>query len=264
MPEFTPTQGKYLAFIHSYTNLHGRPPAESEIATAMRVMPPSVNQMIRTLEQRGLISRVPGKPRSVQILLPEDEIPVWKRGGVVAPNPKAKKGATKRTGSKSKSNAQTPVELLVLDAILYSGPIGDEFEGKRISRIIEIRADQTLADFHVALFHAFDRNEERPYEFNFGSRRFDPEGKNFGNPKLLKQRNKSLGHKLKSYDGDVREVIMSDLGLVIHKTFGYCFDFENEIEWFHFISLQKREQAIATVEYPRLRRRIGKSPPQYS
>ncbi len=35
MADFTPTQGRYLAFIHAYTNLHGYAPAESEIATAM-------------------------------------------------------------------------------------------------------------------------------------------------------------------------------------------------------------------------------------
>jgi hypothetical protein len=29
MADFTPTQGRYLAFIRAYTNLHGYPPAES-------------------------------------------------------------------------------------------------------------------------------------------------------------------------------------------------------------------------------------------
>ena len=45
MAELTPTQGRYLAFIHAYTKLHGYPPAESEIAAAMCVSPPSVKQM---------------------------------------------------------------------------------------------------------------------------------------------------------------------------------------------------------------------------
>jgi len=43
MADFTPTQGRYLAFIRAYTTLHGFPPAESEIAAAICVSPPSVN-----------------------------------------------------------------------------------------------------------------------------------------------------------------------------------------------------------------------------
>src|SRR3954462_14790783 len=77
MAAFTPTQGRYLAFIHAYTSLHGYPPAEAEIAAAMCVSPPSVNQMVKTLEKRGLISRQPGLPRSIQVLVPEEEIPRW-------------------------------------------------------------------------------------------------------------------------------------------------------------------------------------------
>ena len=77
MADFTPTPSRYLAFIHAYTNVHGYPPAESEIATAMRVSPPSVNQMIKMLEKKGLIERQPGQPRSLRVIIPEDEIPPW-------------------------------------------------------------------------------------------------------------------------------------------------------------------------------------------
>src|SRR5213076_2906566 len=91
MADFTPTQGRYLAFIHAYTNLHGYPPAESEIAAAMCVSPPSVNQMVKTLEKKGLIQRQPGQSRTIQVLVPENEIPAWnkrkpaRRAGTVAP-----------------------------------------------------------------------------------------------------------------------------------------------------------------------------------
>src|SRR5271157_5047186 len=77
MATFTPTQGRYLAFIHAYSTLHGYPPAEAEIAAAMCVSPPSVNQMVKALEKKGLILRHPGQPRSIQLLLSEDEIPPW-------------------------------------------------------------------------------------------------------------------------------------------------------------------------------------------
>src|SRR5437667_9951575 len=77
MADFTATQGRYLAFIRAYTNLHGYAPAESEIAAAMCVSPPSVNQMVKMLEKKGLILRHPGQPRSLQVLVPEDQIPAW-------------------------------------------------------------------------------------------------------------------------------------------------------------------------------------------
>src|SRR5208282_2113501 len=52
---FTPRQGQYLAFIHLYTRLHRRPPAETEMQDYFRVSPPSVHQMVLTLEQAGFI-----------------------------------------------------------------------------------------------------------------------------------------------------------------------------------------------------------------
>ena len=78
MAEVTPTQGRYLAYIHAYTDGFGLPPAESEIAEAMGVSPPSVNQMMKTLERKGLIRRQSGVPRSIEILVADDAIPKWK------------------------------------------------------------------------------------------------------------------------------------------------------------------------------------------
>ena len=79
MTEFTPTQGRYLSFIHAYTEGFGHPPAESEIGKAMKVSPPSVNQMMKTLEKKGFIRRRSGVARSIEILLPPDSIPKWKK-----------------------------------------------------------------------------------------------------------------------------------------------------------------------------------------
>ena len=57
MTDFTPTQGRYLAYIHAYSEGFGLPPAESEVAAAIGVSPPSVNQMLKTLEKKALIRR---------------------------------------------------------------------------------------------------------------------------------------------------------------------------------------------------------------
>ena len=73
--KYTYKQGQYLAFIHLYSKLHKRPPSESDIQMHFRVTPPSVHQMILTLEAHGLISRIPWTPRSIQVLVPKEELP---------------------------------------------------------------------------------------------------------------------------------------------------------------------------------------------
>jgi Mn-dependent DtxR family transcriptional regulator len=73
--KFTKLQGQYLAFIDAYTKVHRTPPAETDIQQYFGVTPPSVHQMILTLEKHGLVSRVPGKSRSVSVLVPRAELP---------------------------------------------------------------------------------------------------------------------------------------------------------------------------------------------
>ena len=46
-----------MAFIHAYTLVLGRPPAEADLQRFFRVTPPSVHQMVLTLERSGLIRR---------------------------------------------------------------------------------------------------------------------------------------------------------------------------------------------------------------
>jgi DNA-binding MarR family transcriptional regulator len=72
---FTEKQGQYLAFIHTYTLLNRRPPAEADFQRFFEVTPPTVHQMIVELERRGLISRIPGQPRTIKVMLPDDEVP---------------------------------------------------------------------------------------------------------------------------------------------------------------------------------------------
>lgn len=72
---FTRLQGQYLAFIRAYTLIHRRSPAEADMQRFFGVTPPSVHQMVLTLEKRGLIERVPGVARSVRLLLQADELP---------------------------------------------------------------------------------------------------------------------------------------------------------------------------------------------
>jgi Mn-dependent DtxR family transcriptional regulator len=74
--KFTPKQGQYLAFIYAYTHVNGRPPAEADMQRRFRVTAPSVHQMVLTLERTGLIRRQPGVPRSIEVLVPPELLPI--------------------------------------------------------------------------------------------------------------------------------------------------------------------------------------------
>jgi hypothetical protein len=72
---YTPGQGEFLAFIHDYTKLHGQPPSEGDMLRHLGTSPPSIHQMVVTLEKRGLIERAHGQPRSIRLLLPQERLP---------------------------------------------------------------------------------------------------------------------------------------------------------------------------------------------
>jgi DNA-binding MarR family transcriptional regulator len=75
MKAYTHKQGQYLAFIYYYSKIHGCAPSEAELQQYFRVSPPSVHQMILTLEARGLIERTPGQARSIHLLIRREELP---------------------------------------------------------------------------------------------------------------------------------------------------------------------------------------------
>jgi repressor LexA len=72
---FTSRQGQFLAFIHAYTKLHGQLPAEGEMERHFKVSPSAIHDMILLWEKKKLISRVPGVPRSIRVLLPPEQLP---------------------------------------------------------------------------------------------------------------------------------------------------------------------------------------------
>jgi DNA-binding MarR family transcriptional regulator len=75
---FTEKQGQYLAFIHAYSCMFRRPPAEADMQRHFRVSPPSVHQMVLTLVRAGLIRRQPGVPRSIELLVAPETLPTLK------------------------------------------------------------------------------------------------------------------------------------------------------------------------------------------
>jgi repressor LexA len=72
---FTPRQGQFLAFIHLYWKQHRQAPAEIDLVRYFRLTPPAVHDMIVRLHELGLIMREPGRPRSVRVAIPEEEVP---------------------------------------------------------------------------------------------------------------------------------------------------------------------------------------------
>lgn len=75
LSSFTTLQGQYLAFIYTYTKLNRRAPAEADMQRYFRVTPPTVHRMVMELEKRGLLSRQPHQPRSIQLLIPPELLP---------------------------------------------------------------------------------------------------------------------------------------------------------------------------------------------
>ena len=73
---FSDKQGQYLAFIHAYTKLNRRPPADADFQRFFSVSPPSVHSMILALKRRALIRRVPGVARSIELLVSPELLPV--------------------------------------------------------------------------------------------------------------------------------------------------------------------------------------------
>ena len=75
-PSFTAKQGQYLAFMYAYTRVTGRAPAEADLQRYFGVTPPSVHQMVLTLERAGLIRRRPGVARSIEVLVAPERLPI--------------------------------------------------------------------------------------------------------------------------------------------------------------------------------------------
>lgn len=72
---FTDLQGQYLAFIHAYRKLHRVAPAEQDMERYFGVTPPTVHRMVMELEKRGLITRIPRKARSIELLIAPQRLP---------------------------------------------------------------------------------------------------------------------------------------------------------------------------------------------
>ena len=155
---------------------------------------------------------------------------------------------------------QGNVRLYTLEVFLLSGPITEKFAKKNpvVSRTIQMRGDQTLADLHHALFDAFGRWEEHLYEFQFGKGPMDPQGPRYVLPSALQ----SERGEDNSPAGRVDTTTIESLGLKVGDRFGYWFDFGDD--WWHQINVEAVEDRVPRGKFPKVTKKVGKSPPQYA
>jgi DNA-binding MarR family transcriptional regulator len=71
----TRTQGQLVAYVYWYTKVHRIPPSENEVAEFLGVRGPSAHRMIVRLHGSGFLSRTPGRPRTLKVLLSRDRLP---------------------------------------------------------------------------------------------------------------------------------------------------------------------------------------------
>jgi hypothetical protein len=155
--------------------------------------------------------------------------------------------------AKQKSKVQD-ARLITLDVFLFEGPISEKFarKNKTVSRTIEICGSQTLEELHECIFDAFDRFDGHMYEFQFGGKGpDDPKAKRYVLPSV----------KDKSTAGDLTRTTIGELGLKVNDIFGYLFDYGDS--WYHQINVVAATDAAPSGKYPRVTKRVGKSPPQY-
>jgi hypothetical protein len=145
--------------------------------------------------------------------------------------------------------------LYTVEVALINGPLTEAFVEKNpvVTRTIQVRGDQTLADLHDAIFDAFDRDDEHMYEFQFGKKPMDHKGPRYTLAGPFAEEMEG--------DGDVEETTLAALGLKTGQRFFYWFDFGDD--WWHQITVKAIEDEVPKGKYPKVTERVGESPPQY-
>jgi repressor LexA len=120
----TARQGEYLAFIHRFTQKCGVAPSYEEIAAHFGTSSPAVNGMIKTLERRALLARIPGATRSLRVLAPASLLPDSDFG------PRARRTARGDEGAEVPLvEAVVAAALAVLQVAIPKLSVGDQASG---------------------------------------------------------------------------------------------------------------------------------------
>src|SRR5579871_517819 len=282
-----PQQGLWIGLVISHTD---------DFVLAYRTIeePPTVNDLAQLLAEamRRPLVEFSHRPRTLYVrqrpewaeLVPhlkqvgiqvvyQDKLPKWDdafgdlyaqvEGNEPKGRPKSRKEPPMARKSSSPVKLHNPaekgnVQLYTLEVFLLSGPISEKFAKKNptISRTIQMRGDQTLEDLHHAIFDAFGRWEEHMYEFQFGKGPMDPKAPRYVLP------NADDMDDGKRPAGRVDQTTIGSLGLEVGRSFGYWFDFGDD--WWHQINVTAIEEKVPAGKYPKVTKKVGKSPPQYA
>lgn len=145
--------------------------------------------------------------------------------------------------------------VYVLEVSITEGLMDEEFAESNpvISRTIEIEGLSTLEQLHKVIFKAFDREEEHLYEFQLDSDAQDPD-KRFILEEMDEEEEEDCGF--------VEHTTLNELHLEEGDTIGYLFDYGDL--WLHEIDVKMIKQVEEGVKYPRIVKKVGKSPLQYA
>ncbi len=228
MTDFTPTQGRYLAYIHAYSEGFGLPPAESEIAGAIGVSPPSVNQMMKTLEKKALIRREPGVPRSIEILIARDAIPKWKGKRITR---------TMKVWTLEKPAMHNARRASGRNAAVYRFKITLKDADPAIWRRIETK-DVTLEKLHELIQTAMGWTNSHLHQFEIADSRYT-------DPRFMMDDFDDFGAI--DYSGMRVSELVSEHGAKLRM--GYEYDFGDG--WQHEVVLEKVTESEPGIRYPR-------------
>jgi hypothetical protein len=171
--------------------------------------------------------------------------------------------AAKSTKKRKRKKPDTRgTRLYTLDVELVAGRTTEEFddENPTVSRAIQIRGDQTLEDLHWAIFDAFDRFDEHLCEFQFGSRPQGRKNKRYVLPMDMEDPWLGFGGPEETPE-DLTRTTIESLGLRRRRRFWYWFDFGDD--WWHRIEVVDVDDTVPRGKFPKVVKRVGKSPPQY-
>ncbi|NJL51424.1 MAG: plasmid pRiA4b ORF-3 family protein [Hydrococcus sp. SU_1_0] len=218
------------------------------------------NPLIWMVSVNGLIMDIRNAPREIQVeAFEKGFIPYLPGDRKLEPEPEPETEPEVNQQLETKQEKLIEDRVYVLEVFLISGNVTEKFieQNPVISRIIEIRSEQTLKTLHQTIFKAFDREEEHMYEFQVGGKGpFDPKTKRYG---LSMAFMNDLEENQQA--GDVAKTKIGSLKLKQDQSFGYWFDFGDD--WRHQIDVMDIKKATPKKRYPLITKRIGASPPQY-
>lgn len=140
----------------------------------------------------------------------------------------------------------------------------------RVWRKIEMRADQTLEELHLAIQGAYGWDRDHLYSFFMSGKAWDeateyllPEGVP---PSGRVIRMEAPWHRFFARQagrgpGDVRATTLEGLDLEIGQTFMYLFDYGDE--WRFKVRVHAVNPDAPVADYPRVVESVGEAPEQY-